>query len=290
MTDTSEWDLLREERQAVVERFRALPFESAWGEVRAAIENDPGSPDGTTYVYESSPRGTFLTPLPTELVNAFVEGHGERALDALHRHAGDPNPLVAAYSLLALFNADDSRLVNVALRVANRTEFIRTVDDCFAWSGTLAEYARKLSNEYVETLDDASDASPETEAAWMRAEFDRIGEAIMTGRTPSRHPFWEYSQLADLAARIGKRDVLERLLNVTRHLVLEMPAGSRIVIAETLVGRDSPIRLARALGDSSLANQFAELVPAFCDTSEAPRGGAPIEVRRASVLTRLQEL
>lgn len=291
MSETGDAHVFRDERHAVVERFRALPIADAWLELRAAFEDTPRRSDGTFYVFESAPRGQVLTPLARELLNAFVFQHGNEAMDILYKHINDTSPAVAAYSLIGVFEAGGPTLADAARSVAHRTERVQAVDGCFAWSGTLAEYASRLYDEYIALSEDHSpDPSPEEEAEWRRAQFDELAGKIMTGKTRSRHPFSEYAQLATLAARIRQIDVLRHLLDVTRRLVDDMPSSSRIIIAETLVGRDSPIEVARALGDLTLARDFATLVPAFCGASDTPPGGKPMEPRRASVFARLKHL
>ena len=105
----------------------------------------------------------------------------------------------------------------------------------------------------------------------------------------------QHSRLAELVVMIRQREALRRFFVVTQRLVMCVPSSTRILLAETLVGRyrnghdtKSMIQLAHALGDAGLARDIAGLVPLFCDASEAPIGGLPIGERKARVLARLQ--
>jgi hypothetical protein len=154
MSNDTNWNALREERQALVGRFRALPFDAAWQEVRAALEASPSlyADNRVLTVYEG-PTRSFLLPLPFELLQHFIQHRGVQAIDCLFRHTVDPHPLVAAYCLHALSELEDPCLPEAAARVIDRRERIHTVYGCFGWEGTLAEYGRKLHDEYVETLE-----------------------------------------------------------------------------------------------------------------------------------------
>src|SRR2546429_9988179 len=69
MSDDTNWNALKEERRAVVERIRALPFDAAWQEVRAALDASPSlyADNRVLTVYEG-PTKSFLLPLPFELL------------------------------------------------------------------------------------------------------------------------------------------------------------------------------------------------------------------------------
>jgi len=153
VNDDTNWKALREEREALVERVRALPFDSAWREVREALEASPSlfADNRVLTVYEG-PTRSFLLLLPFELLRDFMRHRGAQAIDAILGHAADPHPLLAAYCLRALLEAEDPRLVEAVGRVAGRQERIHTINGCFSWEGTLAEYSQKLHDEYVETL------------------------------------------------------------------------------------------------------------------------------------------
>ena len=152
MSNDTDWNALREERKALVERFRGLSFEAAWREVRAALEASPSlyADKRVLTVYEG-PIRSFLLPLPFELLQDFIQQRGAPAIEAIFRHVTDPNPLVVGYCLHALSEVEDSRLVEAAAKVADRQEHVHAIYGCFGWEGTLAEYARKLQDEYVES-------------------------------------------------------------------------------------------------------------------------------------------
>jgi hypothetical protein len=145
-----DWEAIRKERKSLVDRVRALPFDAAWDEVRAALESSPSiySDNRILTVYEG-PIRSFLLPLPFELLRDFVKQRGALAADHLVEHAADRHPLVAAYCLHALSELGDSRLPAAAARVANRSERIQAIYGCFGWEGTLAEYGQKLHDSFV---------------------------------------------------------------------------------------------------------------------------------------------
>jgi len=171
MSNDTNWSALREERKALVERVRALPFDSAWREVRAALEASPSlyADNRVLTVYEG-PTRSFLLPLPFELLQDFIEHRGSQAADCMFGNAADPHPLVAAYCLHALSELEDTRLPEATARVAERRERIHTIYGCFGWEGTLAEYARRLHDEYVETL--------EQQRKLLQATAARAGQLI----------------------------------------------------------------------------------------------------------------
>jgi len=154
-----------------------------------------------------------------------------------------------------------------------------------------------MSREYPDRYEEyrALHISAETEAPWMRAEFDARLDELMHGDCPASDLWARHWHLADLAGVIRRRDSLQRLFIATQRLVSPVPSPTRILVAETLVGRyrnghdtNSMIRLAHALGDLELARDIANIVPLFCDASEAPIGGPSIEERKGVVLARLQ--
>lgn len=153
MDDDTNWNALTAERRAVVERIRAMPFDGAWREVRAALEASPSlDADKRVFTVYEGPTRSFLLPLPFELLRDFIQQRGAQAEDWLFSQSADAHPLVAAYCLHALSQLEDARLPEAAARVADRSECIRTIYGCFGWEGTLSAYARKLHNEYVDTL------------------------------------------------------------------------------------------------------------------------------------------
>ena len=161
MSNDTNWKAIREERQALVERIRALPFDAAWQKVREALEASPSlyTDNRVLTVYEG-PTRSFLLPLPFELLQGFIQHRGAQAIDTIFGHTADPNPLVAGYCLHALSEAGDPRLVDAAARVAGRSERIQTIYGCFGWEGTLAEYGRKLHDEYIQTLEQERSHKP----------------------------------------------------------------------------------------------------------------------------------
>lgn len=133
------------------------------------------------------------------------------------------------------------------------------------------------------------------EATWTRAEFQQTLEAMTKGHPNARELWAQHSYLVDLLRFVNEPDLLQALLQATARLVDIVPSWTRILVAETLVGRsrfldDGPIYLAHELGDNELADRFAQLVPRFCDGRSAPQGGPPIEKRKAAVIQRLQEM
>lgn len=154
MNSDTDWNALRDERRELVERVRALPFDAAWREVRAALEASPSvyADNSVLTVYEG-PTRSFLLPLALELLRDFIEHRDSLAADCVFGHAADPHPLVAGYCLHALSELEDPRLTEAATRVADRPERIHTIFGSFGWEGTLAEYCRKLHDEYIETLE-----------------------------------------------------------------------------------------------------------------------------------------
>ncbi|MES2709859.1 MAG: hypothetical protein V4726_24900 [Verrucomicrobiota bacterium] len=159
MSDDTNWNALKEERRAVVERIRGLAFDAAAQEVRAALEASPSlyADNRVLTVYEG-PTRSFLLPLAFELLHDFIQQRGAQAVDWLFAHSADANPLVAAYCLHALSEVEDGRLPKAAASVAERSERIHTIYGSFGWEGTLSEYARKLHDEYVETLEQSRNA------------------------------------------------------------------------------------------------------------------------------------
>jgi hypothetical protein len=151
MSNDTNWNALREERRALVERIRALPLDAAWQEVRAALETSPSIYADTRVltVYEG-PTRSFLLPLPFELLQDFIQQRGAPAAEWLFGHTGDAHPLVAAYCLHGLSVLNDPRLPEAAAKVARRSERIHTVYGSFGWEGTLSEYGRKLNDEYLD--------------------------------------------------------------------------------------------------------------------------------------------
>ena len=152
MDDNTNWNALAAERRAVVDRIRAMSFDEAWTEVRAALEASPSldADDRVLTVYEG-PTRAFLLPLPFELLRDFIQHRGAQTADWLFSQSADAHPLVAAYSLHALSQLEDARLPEAAARVAERSERIRTIYGSFGWEGTLSAYGHKLHDEYVET-------------------------------------------------------------------------------------------------------------------------------------------
>ncbi len=137
-----------------MERFRALPFDDAWQELRAALEASPSiySDNHVLTVYEG-PIRSFLQPIPFELLRTFVKEQGTSAVNCLFVHSDDSHPLVAAYCLHALYESEDQRLPEAAARVANRLETIHAIYGCFGWTGTLSEYGQRLLKEYSEEME-----------------------------------------------------------------------------------------------------------------------------------------
>lgn len=154
MSDDTNWNALKAERHAVVERIRGLAFDAAAREVRAALEASPSlyADNRVLTVYEG-PTKSFLLPLPFELLQDFIQQRGAQAVDWLFAHSSDAHPLVAAYCLHALSELADGHLPAAAARVAERSERIHTIYGSFGWEGTLSEYGRKLHDEYLETLE-----------------------------------------------------------------------------------------------------------------------------------------
>lgn len=154
MSDDTNWNALKEERRAVVERIRVLPFDAAWQGVRAALEASPSLyRDNCVLTVYEGPTRSFLLPLPLELLQDFIQQRGAQGADCLFAHSADAHPLVAAYCLFALSEMKDGRLPEAAASVAGRSERIHTVYGSFGWEGTLSEYGRKLHDDYVETLE-----------------------------------------------------------------------------------------------------------------------------------------
>lgn len=155
MSSDTDWNALRDERRKFVERVRALPFDAAWREVRVALEASPSlySDNRVLTVYEG-PTHSFLLPLPFELLQDFIGHRGSQAADCVHANAADPHPLVAAYCLHALSELKDARLIEAATRVSDRSELIHSIYGSFGWEGTLAEYGRRLHDEYAEMLEE----------------------------------------------------------------------------------------------------------------------------------------
>jgi hypothetical protein len=154
-----------------------------------------------------------------------------------------------------------------------------------------------MSREYPRRYEEyrALRISADTEAAWRQAAFDSQLDELMHGDGPASDLWARHARLADLAGAIRQRDCLRRFFVATQQMVSLIPSASRILVAETLVGRhrnghdvDSMIRLAHALGDVELARDIANLVPLFCDASDAPIGGPSIRERKGAVLARLQ--
>ena len=155
MCSNTDWTALKEQRNALVERFRALPFDVAWQELRAALEKSPSIySDNILTVYEG-PIRTFLLPLPYELLRAFIQERGAIAADCLFLHSEDSSPLVSAYCLHGLAELEDKRLPEAAARVANRQDKIHTIFGSFGWTGKLSEYGLKLQQQYSDDVEHA---------------------------------------------------------------------------------------------------------------------------------------
>lgn len=82
MDDDTNWNALAAERRAVVERIRAMPFDGAWKEVRAALEASPSlDADKRVLTVYEGPTRSFLLPLPFELLRDFIQQRGAQAED-----------------------------------------------------------------------------------------------------------------------------------------------------------------------------------------------------------------
>lgn len=157
-----------------------------------------------------------------------------------------------------------------------------------------------MSREYPDRYDEYRrlGVSKATETAWTRAVCDETLDGILGWGSAEREKlWWQHSYAAELAAELRDLAVVRKLREATEHMIPLVPPSTRILVAETLVGRggtgrdpDGPILLARKLGDLPLARALAGLVPRFCDAPTAPTGGPPIAERRAKVLSRLTDL
>jgi hypothetical protein len=154
-----------------------------------------------------------------------------------------------------------------------------------------------MSREYPERYAEYSalGVSKQQEALWRQAEFDEKLSALMEGAVTPDKLWWLHSYLSGLADTIRKVEVLRRLAEATAYLVPMVPSRTRILVAETLVGRDGsletgPIHLACALDEVELAARLSGLVPQFCNGRSAPHGGPSLDERRAAVLARLDVL
>ena len=142
MGDSIDWDALLNEREALVEEILALPTPLAWERVRAAFAER--SEAHCPPIICKLPRHSPVQALAYDLLRPFVEKHGTAALDFLAAHATDPDPAVAAYSLLALWRDADPRLPELIKSVSTRQEKVVIAIGSFSTPETLAEFAGKF--------------------------------------------------------------------------------------------------------------------------------------------------
>lgn len=149
MGDQINWAKECEEQQRIVARVRALPIDAAWQEVRSAIQHSKAHrlEEQQFVIYEGATH--VSSPLPYELFDSFIHDRGDAAADYLYQYVTDPHPAVAGYCIHGLFELEDSRLPDAALRMLDRREHIRAGFGSFYWSGTLGDYARQLRDEYM---------------------------------------------------------------------------------------------------------------------------------------------
>jgi len=122
----------------------------------------------------------------------------------------------------------------------------------------------------------------------------------MLGGHERHELWWKHSHLSELArglrARANDMAVLQELVNITQRIAALLPDSTRILVAETIVGRGPPpdygglIAFAWSSGAPAEARSLTELAYSLSQGSSAPEGGPPIEERRAEVLEMLERL
>ena len=138
--------------------------------------------------------------------------------------------------------------------------------------------------------------SKDTERRWQRAAFEDGLAALVSGAVVLDELWAAHASLEELLGALRERELLARFVDATDSLVTVAPDETRILIAETIVGRGpdeepgGPLGLANQLGDPATARRLAALAKAFCDGSRAPEGGEELPARRAAVLDRLAAL
>jgi len=140
---------LKADRDVLVKAIISLPLLDAWTKVRQILlESSPFiKTEPVPTIYEG-PTRAFLLPLPYEVLIKFIKLHGDNALTLLLQHSNDSSPLLAAYSVFGLFHAGNFRFVQAAQKLNGRNEIIFTLFGCFAWEGTLSEYAHQKMQEF----------------------------------------------------------------------------------------------------------------------------------------------
>src|SRR5262245_14764759 len=130
----------------------------------------------------------------------------------------------------------------------------------------------------------------ETELKWRRKKFEAT-KGEMFGNHVRHELWWRYSDLSELArglcARANDTAVLKELVDITERIAALLPDSTRLLVAETIVGRGSPpdygglITFAWSSGAPAEARSLAGLAYSLSQGSSAPEGGPPIEERRA---------